>query len=96
MTDKETRSLIFEREVAGSPEEVWEALTTAEGLRQWFPLDARVGNGEGDSIWLSWGPGCDGEAPIHIWEPARRFGWTEAYGDDEDGNPIKVAVDFYI
>ena len=91
-----TRSLVFEREIAAPPEDVWRALTTPEGLRQWFPLDARVTPEASGSIWLSWGPGCEGEAPIHIWEPNRRFGWTESYGEDDSGKPIKVAVDFYL
>ena len=50
----------------------------------------------GGRIWLSWGPGCEGEAPIHIWEPPRRFGWTENYGTDEAGKAIEVAVDFHV
>ena len=29
-----------------------------------------------------------------MWDPPRRFGWTESYGTDEEGRPIEVAVDF--
>jgi len=93
---EQTRALVREQEIAAPPEAVWEALTTADGLRRWFPLDARVEPGEGGSVWLSWGPGCEGEAPIHIWDPPGRFGWTESYGEDASGRPIKVAVDFHI
>jgi len=50
----------------------------------------------GGRVLLSWGPGCEGEAPIHIWEPVQRFGWTEDYGVDEHGRPIEMAVDFHI
>lgn len=92
----EKRSLEVEREVTATPDEVWEALTTSEGLRRWFPLDARVVAGAAGSVWLSWGPGCEGEAPIHIWEAGKRFGWTESYGNDDEGRPVEVAVDFYI
>ena len=92
----QTRALVLEQEIAAPPEAVWQALTTADGLRRWFPLDARVEPGEGGSVWLSWGPGCEGEAPIHIWNPPGRFGWTESYGEDESGRPIKVAVDFHV
>ncbi|MCH7991330.1 MAG: SRPBCC domain-containing protein [Gemmatimonadetes bacterium] len=91
-----TRSLILEQEIAAPPDEVWDALTTPAGIRRWLALDARVTPGASGSVWLSWGPGCEGEAPIHIWEPAERFGWTEGYGDDDDGRPIRVAIDFYI
>lgn len=93
----ETRSIVIEKDLpATTPEEVWEALTTSEGLRRWFPLDARVRSGEGGTVWLSWGPGCEGEAPIHVWDPPHRFGWTEAHGEDEVGRPIRVAVDFHV
>lgn len=96
MTEDRTRSIELSREVDASPDEVWEMLTTSEGLSSWFPLEARVAeNGEG-TVWLSWGPGSEGEAPIHIWEPGRRFGWTEDYGTTPEGTPIKVGVDFHI
>jgi uncharacterized protein YndB with AHSA1/START domain len=91
-----TRAIVLEHEVEGTPADVWDALTTEEGLRKWFPLDARVEPGLGGRVWLSWGPGCEGDAAIHVWEPMRRFGWTETYGEDESGRPIKVAVDFHI
>ena len=41
-------------------------------------------------------PGAAGEAPIHAWAPPGHLGWTEAYGEDEAGRPIEVAVDFYV
>ena len=91
-----TRAIVLEREVPAPPHEVWQALTTADGLRNWFPLDARVEPGVHGSVWLLWGPGCEAEAPIHVWEPSRRFGWTESYGEDDSGEPIRVAVDFHI
>jgi uncharacterized protein YndB with AHSA1/START domain len=96
MTDRPTRSIEIEQQVAAPAEDVWEAITTSAGLRRWFPLDAKVDPGLAGSVWLSWGPGVEGEAPIHVWEPTRRFGWTEHHGEDENGQPIKVAVDFYI
>lgn len=46
---------------------VWRALTEAEELTRWFPLQARVTPGEGGEIWMSWNghadrPGsCGGE-----------------------------------
>ena len=96
MTNDETRSIEIEQRVDASPGDVWSALTTSEGLRRWFPLDARVEPGADGSVWLSWGPGCEGEAPVHIWDEPRRFGWTESYGEDAEGRPIRVAVDFHI
>lgn len=92
-----TRSIVIEKEIPDTtPEEVWETLATGEGLRRWFPLDARVRSGEGGTIWLSWGPGSEAEAPLHAWDPPRHFGWTEMYGTDEAGRPLRLAVDFHI
>ena len=96
MSVRPTRSIEIETTVDASPDEVWEALTTGEGLKSWFPLDATVEPHVGGTVWLSWGPGSEGSAPIHVFEPGARFGWTEHYGDDDEGRPIKVAVDFHI
>lgn len=96
MTERSTRSIEVEQSIDAPVEDVWAALTTVEGLRQWFVVDARIDPRVGGKIWISWGPGSEGEAPIHAWEPNRHFGWTESYGDDEEGRPIRVVVDFEI
>lgn len=85
------RQLAVERRIRAPVSAIWKALSEAEELRRWFPLDARVTPGEGGTIWLSWGPGCEGEAPIHAWEPPRHLGWTEA--PDGDGPKIDLYVD---
>jgi uncharacterized protein YndB with AHSA1/START domain len=83
-----SRSVVKEVFIAAPPDEVWRALTDARELTQWFPVEARVTPGLGGSIWISWGDGASGEAPITAWEPGRRFEWTEERG------PVKLAVDF--
>ncbi len=85
-----SRQVVKEAVIAATPNEVWQALTDARELAQWFPVEARVEPGVGGSIWLSWGEGAGGEAPITAWEPGRRFEWTETRG------PIKLAVDFHL
>lgn len=85
-----SRSIEKEVFVRATPEDVWNAITTAQGLTRWFPVHARVEGGDGGSIWLSWGGGTEGQAPITAWEPTRRFGWTESRG------AIQLAVDFYL
>ena len=72
-----SRAVVREVFVAAPPDVVWKALTDARELTQWFPLEARVTPGVGGSIWISWGEGASGEAPITAWEPGRRFEWTE-------------------
>jgi uncharacterized protein YndB with AHSA1/START domain len=72
-----TRQHEFTIDIAASPEEVWRAITDGEAIQKWFAPDVKVTPGPGGSIALSWGPGCEGTAPIHLWEEGKRAGWTE-------------------
>lgn len=85
-----SRRIVKEVFVQAPPDVVWRALTEAEELTRWFPVDARVQPGLGGSIWISFGGGVEGEAPITAWEPNRRFEWTETRG------AVKLAVDFQL
>lgn len=85
-----SRSIVKTVTVGARPDVVFKALTEAEELVRWFPVDARVEPGLGGSIWLSWGGGTEGAAPITAWEEGRHFQWTEARG------PVKLAVDFHL
>jgi uncharacterized protein YndB with AHSA1/START domain len=85
-----SREVVKDAFITATPDEVWHALTDARELTQWFPMDARVSPGVGGSIWLSWGEGASGEAPITAWEPGRHFQWTETRG------PVKIAIDFHL
>lgn len=76
-TPPETRSLEKEVEIDAPAEAVWKAVSEAEELVRWFPLEARVEPGEGGSIYLSWGEGMGGEARIDVWEPGRRLRWIQ-------------------
>ncbi len=86
----ETRAIRQEVFVEAPPEAVWRALTEADELVRWFPLEARVEPGEGGSVWISWGEGAEGRAAFTAWEPNRHVGWAERYG------PILMAVDFHL
>lgn len=88
-TPEAAREISIERAVAATPEEVWGMLTTSEGLKRWFALDAKVEPGLGGSVWLSWGPGAEGEAPIDRWEPNKHFAWAEDHGRAE---PVRVDI----
>jgi len=78
LADTETRSITLETEIAASPERVWKALTEAEELMRWFPLEARVVPGVGGSMWLSWGYPVVAESIIDVWEPGQRLRTTES------------------
>ena len=75
MTDEKpkTRSIEREIEIDAPIEDVWKALTEAEGLTRWLCEEARVTPGVGGSFWVSWGEGQAGESRIEEWEPGRRL-----------------------
>jgi uncharacterized protein YndB with AHSA1/START domain len=90
---QEATGRIFETElrIEADPKSVWEALASGEGIQSWFAPEARVKPGEGGSIWVSWGPGMEGESRISGWEPGRRFAYTQERPEREP-----VVVEFTI
>jgi uncharacterized protein YndB with AHSA1/START domain len=77
-----TRKHEIELELDATPDEVFSAISEADKIQQWFAPDVKVKPGEGGSIYVGWGPGMGGEAPIRIWEPGKRFGWVEGEGTE--------------
>lgn len=71
---------------------VFSALAEGDKLKQWFPIDARVRPGVGGSVFLSWGPMCEGEAPIVKWDPARLIAWEESH----EGGAVKICAEFHV
>jgi uncharacterized protein YndB with AHSA1/START domain len=63
------RDVEREIEIGATAEAVWQALTDAQELTRWFPMDARVTPGVGGSVTMQW----QGEPPLHsrieIWVP---------------------------
>lgn len=72
----------FEIEIQASAEEVWRAVSEGDRITRWFAPIAEVTPGEPGKVLLSWGAGMEGEAPIRVWEPGRRFGWIEREESD--------------
>jgi uncharacterized protein YndB with AHSA1/START domain len=68
-----TRTVEREVTIAADAAAVWKALTEADELVRWFPLDARVKPGAGGSVWMSWQELYEGESEIDIWEPERHL-----------------------
>ena len=56
-----------------TPDELWKAISEADGIKSWFAPEVRVVPGEGGSMWISWGEGAEGESKIVAWEPGRRL-----------------------
>ncbi len=91
---KTTRTLEAGVEIAAPIEEVWRALTDAEELTRWFPLEARVEPGPGGKVWLSWQNEYQDESAITIWEPPRHLRTT--WGAPPGGEPVELAVDYHL
>jgi uncharacterized protein YndB with AHSA1/START domain len=91
------RKMEKEIRIAAPADVVWKALTDGEALTRWFPLDARVTPGKGGKIWMSWGPGFEGESKIEIWEPGRHLRKVQVPGATEEGSArTPLATDFYL
>ena len=76
-------------------EEVWQALTTGEGIARWFGPYAAVTPGEGGSVSVGWDPKEMWDTPITVWEPLRRM-QTASEMPSKDGGVVRLAVDYYL
>lgn len=94
-TEIETRKHEHELEIDASPEEVWKAITQAEELIRWFPLQAEVEPGKGGSMHYGWGD-FSGTCEILEWQPPRHLktSWMQAPSTEAEASPI--VVDWYL
>src|SRR5262245_37781243 len=83
------RSVEAEVEVPGSPEEVWRAIATGNGISSWFvpsTIDERVG---GTAV-SNFGPGMEAVATIKTWNP------PESFVTEMEEGPGKVATEWTV
>jgi uncharacterized protein YndB with AHSA1/START domain len=92
MTDEPTRDVTKTLEIHAPPEAVWEALTEADELINWFPLEARVEPGEGGTVYLGWDDPWRFDTRIEVWEPGRRLRLVE----QRDQPGVTLAMDFQL
>jgi uncharacterized protein YndB with AHSA1/START domain len=89
-----------EREVTvpAPPDEVWESLTEAERLEEWFANDVELDPREGGRGVFRWGDGDERRATVRELEPERRLvlDWDEGGAvaieleTVEDGTLVRV------
>lgn len=99
-----TRSIETSIDIDAPVDAVWEAISTAEGLMNWFPPIARVEPGVGGKIWTSWGGEFEGSVTIDVWEPNRRLRYSHPaargnIGTDRGAEaelPEPIAEDFIL
>ncbi|RYV53022.1 SRPBCC family protein [Pengzhenrongella frigida] len=67
------RSIVLEVEVAGTPEEVWQAIATGPGISSWY-VPHTVEERAGGAMTLSFGDGPDMQVAGRVvaWDPPRR------------------------
>lgn len=74
------RSMQIEFEVPGTPEVVWNAIATSQGVSSWFvPTEFEEKDGKPVALKLSFGPGMEPRSAITAWDPPRMYR-TEADG----------------
>jgi uncharacterized protein YndB with AHSA1/START domain len=82
----------LEIEMDATPEQVWEAVSTSQGIASWFAPIARVEPGKGGSVTMGWSPDMEATSRIEVWEPNQQI---RIVGDRPEGTPPSV-VDYYI
>ncbi len=81
-------------EIEASPDEVWQAISTAEELQRWFPLTAEIVPGVGGTVTIAWGPDVAGTGRIDVWEEGRRLRYIERPPVPDE--TVQVTVDYTI
>lgn len=82
----------MEVEVDATEAQVWEAVSTSEGIASWFAPIVKVAPGAGGSVTVAWDPSMEGTQRIEVWEPNKHI---QIVGDREGGAPPSV-VDYYV
>lgn len=76
------RSVQIEIDVPGTPQEVWDAIATAQGISAWFvPATFEEEDGKPVAVTLDFGPAMDSRSVVTAWNPPHLFaregaGWA--------------------
>lgn len=90
------RTAELEFTIDAKVEDVWAAITEAEHLMNWFPLEARVTPGEGGTMFMAWGEEFKGDCTIEVWEPSKRLRTTFMEQPSPDSEPMRTFVDYFL
>jgi uncharacterized protein YndB with AHSA1/START domain len=96
-TEKKTRAHTHEIEIAAPMDAVWKAISDAEELTRWFPLEAQVEPGAGGVIRYRWGD-MQGICRIESWEPPNhlRTSWMAFDMPQQSSGEARLAVDWFL
>jgi uncharacterized protein YndB with AHSA1/START domain len=81
-------------ELAQPPDQVWAALTTAEGLGTWFGNEAAIDLRPGGSARMSWADGTTVEMRVERVEEPTVFGFTWPIFGLAEEDPRRTYVEF--
>ena len=81
-------------ELAQPPDQVWAALTTAEGLGTWFGNEAAIDLRPGGSARMSWADGTTVEMRVERVEEPAVFGFTWPIFGLAEEDPRRTYVEF--
>ena len=80
------RSVQFEVEVPGTPEEVWQAIATGPGISSWMvPTEFEEQGGKPVAVKMNFGPGMEFRSPVTAWEPPQK--WSSRSDGFTPGSP---------
>ncbi|MBI5087813.1 MAG: SRPBCC domain-containing protein [Actinobacteria bacterium] len=90
--DDDQRAIELEIEVAGTPEEVWQAIATGPGITSWY-VPHTVEERPGGAALASFGPGPEMQIPgrVAAWEPPHRIVFDG--GEDAGGLAFEWLVE---
>jgi uncharacterized protein YndB with AHSA1/START domain len=88
--DRIERTVRIERPL----EQVWAAITTAEGLGSWFGQSAAIDLRVGGSATLEWDSGDHAQLRIERVDPPTVFGYTWGINGLPEGDPRRTYVEF--
>jgi uncharacterized protein YndB with AHSA1/START domain len=70
------RSIELEFEVPGTPEQVWQAIATGQGISSWFAA-SEVEERVGGAVVFRMAPGVESSGTVTAWDPPVRFAYEE-------------------
>ncbi|NHC16539.1 SRPBCC family protein [Motilibacter deserti] len=86
-------------ELPGTPEQVWQAIATAEGLKAWM-VPAELEEREGGAVRFELGVGVESRGTVTGWDPPRRLEYSEpdwaTMGGPEDAVVTPLVSEFLI
>jgi uncharacterized protein YndB with AHSA1/START domain len=96
MSDDKPRTIERTIEINAPTEAVWKAISDAQELVRWFPLQAEIEPKAGGRYWMSWGGEFEGKSVIEIFEPGKRLRTTWPSMNRDGDKPAELAVDYHL